>query len=91
MLYPFTYTYYGGFSILCEFITQPNYACINLMAANLVAFGLAYGSLLALTGSNFFVVLGLSFVGLIANFMVFWQYPVGRIAAANNLAYNAAK
>lgn len=91
MLYPLAYTYYGGFSMLCEFITQPNYACINFLAYNLLAFGLGHGSLLALTGSNFVVVTGVTFASLLMNFMILWNYPVGSYAASRNLHYNPAK
>ena len=91
MLYPMAYTYYGGFSMLCEFITQPNYACINFFAASLVCFGLGHGSLVALTGSSFVVISGLSLLFTVLAFGVFWDYPVGKLAAASNLRYNAAK
>lgn len=91
MCYPLAYSFYGGFSMLCEFITQPNYACINFFAASLVCFGLGHGSLVALTGSSMVAVFPTSMALSILSFTVLWNYPVAAFAAARNLRYNPAK
>lgn len=90
MFYPLAYSYYGGFSMLCELITQPNYIVINFFIANLTCFGVGGSSLLAYTGSNFFVWLVLNFAGAAFCFKTIWSYPVGSLSAKYNLSYNKA-
>ena len=54
--YGFAYMYYGGFSMLVEFVTQPNYAAITVLAASVLSFGLGGPSIFELP------VLGTSFL-----------------------------
>ena len=56
MFYGLSYSYYGGFSMLVEVVTQPNYTVLHVFAGALASFGLGGGSVFALPylGTNFF-------------------------------------
>lgn len=93
MFYPIAYTYYGGFSMACEMITQPNYAVLHTMIAALVRFGLGGGSLFAIPGLGqaFYLWAPIIFVCHLLFLFVGWDYPIGAAAGKLNLAWNTAK
>ena len=91
--YGFAYSYFGGFSMLVEAVTQPNYCVIHLFAAQLLCFGCGGGSLLTLPyiGQNFLAWFALLFVGNGFALFVGWDFPAGAASAVCNLAYNKEK
>ena len=76
--------------MLCELVTQPNYVVINVYAAILLTYGLGYGSLVSIIGSNFFVWAALGFVMHAVCMSVLWFYPTGKWAQGYNMHYNGA-
>ena len=91
MFYPLAYSYYGGFAMPCEAVTQPNYQIIHLFVAALLHFGLTGGSIFATLGTSFKVWCPLIFVGHILMMMFGWFFPVGGPAGALNMAWNGPK
>jgi len=91
--YGFAYSYFGGFSMLVEAVTQPNYCVIHFFAAQLLCFGCGGGSLLTLPyiGQNFLAWFALLFVGNGFALFVGWDFPAGAASAVCNLAYNKEK
>jgi len=93
MCYPLAYTFYGGFAMPCEMVTQPNYTVIHLMAVSLTWFVCGGGSLFApamepLMGFLFWcpaLLVGTVIMSLL------WDVPVGAAAGQCNLAWNGPK
>merc|ERR1711998_477529 len=89
MLYGVAFSYYGEFSMLCEFITQPNYQVIFYFQVSLLCWLLDV-SLLDTFGQSYPVWVGLLFVGNFVFEFVLWFVPFGLVAANLNLAVNSA-
>jgi len=91
MFYGFAYSYYGGFSMLCELVTAPNYTVISTYLCWLAYFGFTGGSIFDVVGHSFFVWVPLSLVSSLVFLVVLWNYPAGKAAAEVNLAWNSNK
>lgn len=91
MFYGLAYSYYGGFSMCVELITQPNYTCIHVLAAAVLSFALGGPSIFELPylGQNFLLWLPVALVGNVVCMFLVWDYPAGGFAGTLNLAYNA--